>query len=99
MEKQVPSILDPKPVFVLERGVHFAVINTALRTSFPQNDEEETFWGGFTGVIKKTQKAVQQVLTVLFCSQRPSPVYSIKITKQGITTAQDVHLLGAGMFY
>lgn len=97
MENQIPSTLDYKPVWVFEGGVHFPLINTALGASFPQN-EEETFWG-FSQALKKTPNAVQQVLTILFRSQRPLLIYSIKIMQQGITTAQDIHLLGVGMFY
>lgn len=39
----------------LKGGVHFPLINTALGASFPQNEEEETFWG-FSQALKKTPK-------------------------------------------
>jgi len=56
MEKQIPSIPDSKPMLVFEGEVHFPLINTALRASLPQNEEEETFWGFLTRIIKKTPK-------------------------------------------
>lgn len=56
MEKQIPSTLDSKRVLVFEGGVHFPLINTALGASFPQNEEEETFWGFSQALLKKDPK-------------------------------------------
>lgn len=50
MEKQIPSILDSELVLAFERGVHFSLINTAVR---PQN--EETLWKFSQALIKNSQ--------------------------------------------
>lgn len=83
---------------VFEGGVHFPLINSAIRASFTWTKRKRPA-RGFHRHHHKTQYVLQQVLTVLFCSQSPSPIYNIRIMKQGITTAQDVHFFGADRFY